>query len=559
MSKRRGSPIEPEQNETRILPSTRQKRVRLPCYFQSLSDELVLKILSFLTTSELTRCQQVCRRLQRIAGDDQVWKSAFYDCFVRPQAPRLSGSGRGVNQAPLPAYSSRSSIWLDDMSLVKAQNTHWKQLYKLRHNWTRGSCCITEIGISAAHSEPPLSVQMRRGIIFTVDSVTGLQAWRAGGEQGFIARISLKPTSQEGRPIDLRAPTALAVDDREDTKSKDTINVAIGYESGNFSVYQLSIRSSTFASMYTQSVETGPKITTMAFSGSHLMIMNSQQNLLLYYFPSSGEQSQDTLQIGTPVIITSFRSHTIWPPVSLSLRRSTYGMLACIVYTVPTFSLGWSVAIQELQLNLDGTSVQRSRIASAVPQNLHPNPTFEVISPTEISYPVAGGSNPETVSYIPLSQPTSLSYAHPYLLTAHNDNTLTIYLVKSTNESLEIAPGQQLFGHTSAVSGAHIGSRGRAVSISTRGSELRVWELEGSIPGNRRGGESVKVYPSPLHPSLTTSSHLNLADPLSLSLPQANWRDGAALDRWLGFDDEKVIVHREKETGSQVLMVYDFS
>jgi len=147
-----------------------------------------------------------------------------------------------------------------------------------------------------------------------------------------------------------------------------------------------------------------------------------------------------------------------------------------------------------------------------------------------------------------------------YLLTAHSNNTLTAYLVKSTNASLEIALGQQLFGHTSAVSSAHIGSRGRAVSISARGSELRVWELEGSIPGNRQRRESVKVYPSPSpHASLTTSSHLNLANPLSLSPPQANWRDGAALDRWLGFDDEKVIVHREKETGSQVLMVYDFS
>jgi len=168
MSKRRarsGSPIEPtapEQNATRILPSTRQKRVRLPCHFQYLSDELVLKVLSFLTTSELTRCQQVCRRLQRIAGDDQVWKSAFYDRFVRPRASRIPGSGRGVNQAPLPAYSSRSSIWLDDVGLVKAQNTHWKQLYKLRHNWSRGCCGVTEIGISAAHSEQPLSVQMQR-------------------------------------------------------------------------------------------------------------------------------------------------------------------------------------------------------------------------------------------------------------------------------------------------------------------------------------------------------------------------------------------------------------
>ena len=255
-----------------------------------------------------------------------------------------------------------------------------------------------------------------KGIIFTVDSATGLQAWRVEGEQNFIAMVSLQPTPQEGHTMDLRVPTTLAVDDREDTKSEDTINIVIGYESGNFSVYQLSIRSSIITSMYTQRVGTGPKIMAMAFSGSHLMTMNFQLDLFLYYFKSDGEQGQEALQIGTPVIITSLRSHTIWPPVSLSLRRSTRGMLACIVYTVPTFSLGWSVAIQELQLNLDGTSVQRSRIASAVPQGLHtliPNPTLEAISPAESSYPITGGSNPETASQIPISQPTSLSYAHP--------------------------------------------------------------------------------------------------------------------------------------------------
>lgn len=168
MSKRRApsrppiEPTAPEQNATCILPSTRRKRVRLPCHFQSLSDELVLKVLSFLTALELVRCQQVCRQLQRIASDEQVWKSAFYDRFVRPRASRLPASGRWGIQAPLPVYSSRSPIWLDDVGLVNAQNTHWKQFYKLRHNWNRGCCGVTEIVISAAPSESPLAVQMRR-------------------------------------------------------------------------------------------------------------------------------------------------------------------------------------------------------------------------------------------------------------------------------------------------------------------------------------------------------------------------------------------------------------
>lgn len=168
MSKRRSrsdSPTEPlalQENTSRISSTTRNKRARRQSHLQSLSDELVLKVLSFLTTSELTRCQQVCRRLYRIAGDDQVWKSAFYDRFVRPRASRLPGLARGITPVALPAYSSRSSKWLDDAGLLSAQNTHWKQLYKLRHNWNRGRCGVTEIGISTVRSEPPLSVQLRR-------------------------------------------------------------------------------------------------------------------------------------------------------------------------------------------------------------------------------------------------------------------------------------------------------------------------------------------------------------------------------------------------------------
>ena len=79
------------------------------------------------------------------------------------------------------------------------------------------------------------------------------------------------------------------------------------------------------------------------------------------------------------------------------------------------------------------------------------------------------------------SKPTSLSYTHPYLLVAHPDNTLTLYLVTSTAQALSISAGSRLWGHTSSVSGAHVGGRGKAVSVSRRGDELRIWELEGGF------------------------------------------------------------------------------
>lgn len=132
---------------------------------------------------------------------------------------------------------------------------------------------------------------------------------------------------------------------------------------------------------------------------------------------------------------------------------------------------------------------------------------------------------------------------------AHNDNTITPYLVKSTTSSLEINIGHRLWGHTSALSGAHVGSRGRAVSMSERGFDLRVWNLEGCLPANRKVRECVKVYPS--SPRGSSSANSDSSSP--------NWQNGAALNRWFGFDEEKVVVHKEDETGKQVLIVYDFS
>lgn len=93
-----------------------------------------------------------------------------------------------------------------------------------------------------------------------------------------------------------------------------------------------------------------------------------------------------------------------------------------------------------------------------------------------------------------------------------------------------------------------------------RGSELRIWELDGSISGNHKAWESVRVHPSSIPHSLCpASSDPNSTDPPTLSPQQAGWPGGTARARWLGFDEEKVIVHSEDETGGQVLRVYDFS
>lgn len=159
-----------------------------------------------------------------------------------------------------------------------------------------------------------------------------------------------------------------------------------------------------------------------------------------------------------------------------------------------------------------------------------------------------------------------MSYSHPYLLVAHPDNTLSLYLVKSTASTLSIGQGNRLWGHTSSISGAHVGMRGKAVSVSRLGDELRVWDLEGgtaSLANKRRfrnGELSVRVQPSKVADESQDAQvdeserHIGLKYALEQSFDDSSVNQG-----WVGFDEQNVIVLKNRSEGTQALVVYDFT
>jgi hypothetical protein len=161
---------------------------------------------------------------------------------------------------------------------------------------------------------------------------------------------------------------------------------------------------------------------------------------------------------------------------------------------------------------------------------------------------------------------------------AHPDNTLTLYLVSSTADSLSISAGSRLWGHTSSVSGAHVGGRGKAVSVSKRGDELRVWELEGgfgSLSARKRlavGDLSVRIQPESKkadNPDTAQAGLDLINNEKSVDLDTSNIlsQDDAEIDAdeltltrgWIGFDEENVVVLKEQSQGRQALVVYDFT
>ena len=129
--------------------------------------------------------------------------------------------------------------------------------------------------------------------------------------------------------------------------------------------------------------------------------------------------------------------------------------------------------------------------------------------------------------------------------------------------------GSRLWGHTSSVSGAHVGDRGKAVSVSAVGNELRVWELEGGVTSStsrRRaaaGEASVRVCPERNGATSQTKRENMLRAPIGAvagprCMRERESDDSTVTHGWVTFDEEKVVVLREKMFGAQALVVYNF-
>ncbi|KAL8726637.1 MAG: hypothetical protein Q9166_006596 [cf. Caloplaca sp. 2 TL-2023] len=532
-----------------------KKRIRTnPCdRLSALSDELLLVLLSYLPLHDLTRCEQLSHRLRTLASDSQIWKFAYYERFVRPRAVRIPGlrEANASNKSLL--YSSKLSKWLEDGPLVKRGGaTNWKRQYKLRHNWSRGSCKRTETHIADRPSIPPVLVRLHEGIIITADSTGGLRVWSAHGSESLIATSAW---GNDGHTSP--APSSLAID-TSSTVASD-LRISVGFLDGSFGLYSLDRRKRSLECQYMHAASTHGTISAIAFSFPYLLMMTETQLLSLYHFPLVDSAVPNQGLLAPPRLLSSLRSHTAWPPLSLAIRCSSAGVSTSIAYAMPTYTAGWSVGLQELRLTFDGRILE-SRLATPLCQGFRPLSATE--NDLHSSAWIANTSNTDRPSprfTSPSAKPTSLSYTHPYLLAAYSDNTMTLYMVTSNALELSIGPGKPLCGHTSSVLSAHVGDRGKAVSVSAGGNDLRVWELEGGIrcsnSRRRTASGEVSVSIRPEDRNLGQREY----EKTTKSMAVGGFEEAIVSNGWLSFDEEQVVLLGEKSQGAQALVVYNFA
>lgn len=574
------------------LPSAKRARVE-DDKTSRLSDELLIRILHLLPLPALLRSHLVSHRFYRLSSDSQVWKSRYYDRFVLPRALRIPGIKSVPSKEEALVFSSRRSKWLSDGGLVNrddGERTDWKGRYRLRHNWSRGVCAVREIRLKEERGAG-MRVRMADGVVLTVDADDGLRGWDLKGK-GLLAHTGLGPGE---------APTCLAVDEQEGSGGR--LGVAVGFEDGGWQTWNLDIPQKTFVAGHKHPPSSSGPLSAVAFADPYLLTITEGQLLSLYTFlpgdieaglplsQPSGNREESVEVLGRsasvpeddrlpsakdveplappkapdqPRLLASLKSHTSWPPLSLSIRTTSSTLIASIAYTLRTYTSGYTVGLQELHLSLTTGAVIFSRLTSALPQGF-----TSILLPSSSAAPSPSSSSESSGVRREISRPTSLSYSHPYILATHPDNTLTLYLCTSTASTLSITPGTKLWGHTSSVSSAEITPRGKAVSVSTRGNELRVWELEGGLGSSSNGvnaglkkrgrtgvDKSVRVRTSGSKDDATARDWEAARD-----LAMETYEDEVEGSRqWVGFDDELVIVLKESGgMGRQALMVYDFT
>jgi len=520
------------------LPSKRSRPANVD-RLSHLSDELLLRVLSHLSLAELNLVRTLSRRFNRVAGDSQLWKVLYYDRFVRPRVARLPGID--PSSAHLP-YSSGFSRWPEDEILAKSeQKTNWKFEYKRMHNWAKGTCAMIEIHVADQPPIPPLLVCLHDGVVYTADSISGLRAWSSKKERKLLGSIQFERLPEV-------APTAIAVDTKSESVTLAFHRVALGFDDGSFTIFEFSLDTGHFVPIFT-SKPTDEILTAVAACTPYLITTTATQLLTIYKFSLESESTKKDgkKRLKPPTPLFEFKSHSVLPPVALGIRSYPEYITATLAFATPTLPSGWKATVQEMRLTPEGDLLDSRMVSSSATAHSLSSSLPSSLRSSRASTPMASSLLFSAASPT-YTKPTSISYSHPYLLLSHPDNTLTLYLLTSTPDSLSISGGSRLWGHTSSVAGAHIGNKGKAVSVTRTGDELRIWDLEGATTRSSQNGTAVSVKIQPGKTSNVTSV-----------MSMADFEDMTVVRGWIGFDDENVVILKEKNLGSQNLVVYDFT
>ena len=552
-----------------VFPTEETTPPLISSHIALLSDEIMLHIFEMLDLPQILSCQSVSHRWHQVSTDPELWKRLYFLRFILPRLAHVQSRTR--TRIACQEWWNTERTQADEGRPRK----DWKHMFKVRHNWHKGRCAISEIDISELSSPhtaientpmylpdrvwrllrmpdvPAPLVQFDGTIFIAVDKDSDLRAWNiVEFEDGKRKQVAQREFGVWEDGWQLGKPSALAIDGRD-----ATTDVAVGFESGAAMILQLVQEQKSdegnfgFLKRYLLAPEQVPhKIAHITYSHPYLLTLDVDYRFRAYYFES------DEQTLSQPRLLAALQAQALNGPCNLSIRKprneGTGPVIASIAYAMPVLNAGWSVGIQEIILDISSPDgIKQTRIGTCFPRAFELAAHFG-LDPTQMRAP-----------NVPVTRPSSISYSHPYLLTSHRDNTLTLYLARSTETAITIGQPRRLWGHTSGVARADVAGRGRAVSVSQQGSEVRVWELEPLAAAILRAGDagsgatvgivdSVRLENTRLVSKVGSELFLQIGEPPSM--------EPTAVE-WIGFDEEKVLVMTSRIERDNAVTLYDFN
>lgn len=466
----------------------------------------------------------------------------------------------------------------------EASDVDWKQQYRLRHNWARGLCEVRHVQVSPVNfaltpiEERRTLVKVVDGLAVTVDMQAGLRAWDLRTQE------SIAQTTTETDDGICLVPTALALDGGR--LSADVLDIMLGFNDGTFGIWRLIVSEGRLSVLYRQDKSYVGRLVSVAYSYPYALTAAELGFISLYSFErpraepetelasaadagacsvsveeadkhhggnedgDAAEEEQPSIfqvygevvrsrALSHPQVLSSLKSDYSRQPLVLSLRKLKSSAVASIAYSFDTAG-GWAIGIQNFDIRPSGSSkpdVITSRVAYTLPAE-----TGHFVTSTQYRPKCPTCSNfPDLFLDDDEGGPAKLCYSHPYLLATMHDNTLVLFVVTATEKSFAISNAMKLYGHTSGIADADITPAGTAVSVSERGDEIRVWDLDG-----HHDSASVEVRPR------VDRSSGDAQD-------AAASEDAEPRRNWVGTDNQRVTVLRQTSDGRESLVTYDFT
>ncbi|KAI8366191.1 WD40-repeat-containing domain protein [Blakeslea trispora] len=237
------------------------------------SKELVLKVFSFLTSSDLTQCAAVNYRWSQLANDELLWKPLFIQNFSTHEKPTAIMYGGS-----------------------------WKTKYRIHHNWLLGNCNINDI-VQRPDDGTPHHIQFIHDVIFISQGYSDtIDVWQYKKKGKSQLLDQLKPEPESTHHV-----CYLKL-----VNYQPTIRFLVaGYSDGKFRLWQIDGLSSVDLKMthkISHATDHGPAVSI----GMHyplLLIYTEDRTLLVYRLD------------GTEItLIECLQSPMDWSPVIMDIH-----------------------------------------------------------------------------------------------------------------------------------------------------------------------------------------------------------------------------------------------